>query len=482
MSIETLYQGIDESRKALDETYAYLIKGQYDLNSPRSNIGDQTIEQLYRRATLVFETFLAIRPADENTVGWTVLSVGEIEELAAFANIKSQATFVNDATRNTGLNEFVIRDGNNNFSFNFFVGETNPANVDVSASFIQINTSLNTLLTMASIHLPLCKADSVADLSDRATTLREVVRETESIRNEARKLSTAAEKSANQSAVHQTAIEQVLRQAELSLSKLQASQQQGNTDVGSVTALVEKIKTVGGNADSLEQQIDAYKSKFDAFQTVLDARNTDFTQFEANTKAAEKANIQREGEIDRLTKLADFMISGSTTAGLAKSMEDARRRYEKRMNGAKTGFYIAVFLLIVSAIPLVAHLLPGVFGNLIPVFDSKIDGSPYAAIGKIVLLLPATWLTAFFTKSYADFFHLEREYAHKAALAMSIDGFKRQAPKYEEEITAEVFMEIRTNPANRLGTEPASHPLYDVLSKVVGKVLDKKGDVKKEGK
>ncbi|AEK60822.1 hypothetical protein [Collimonas fungivorans] len=481
MSIETLYQGVEESRKAIDETYTYLIKGQYDLNSPRSNIEGQTIEQLYRRATVVFETFLAIRPGDENTVGWSVLSAGEAEVLAAFANIQNQATAINNAIRLTGLDEFTIRDANNNFAFSFFVGEANAANVDVSAFFIQINTSLNRLLTMVSILLSLCKANSVVDLSERATSLREVVRETESIRNEARKLSKSAEQSANQSVVHQTAIEELLRQATLSLSKLQASQQQGNTDVGSVTALVEKIRTVGGNADSLEQQIDAYKSKFDAFQTLLDARNTDFAQFVTNTTTAEQANIKRDGEIDRLTKLADFMIRGATTAGLAKSMEDARERYENRMDGARKGFYFAVILLVVSAIPLVGHLLPGLFGSWFPVFDGKVDGSPYAAFGKIVLLLPATWLTAFFTKSYADFFHLEREYAHKAALAMSIDGFKRQAPTYEEEITAEVFMEIRTNPANRLGTEPASHPLYDVLSKVVGKVLEKKGEVKKDG-
>lgn len=86
-------------------------------------------------------------------------------------------------------------------------------------------------------------------------------------------------------------------------------------------------------------------------------------------------------------------------------------------------------------------------------------------------MVPATWLTGFYTKSFADFFHLEREYAHKAALAMSVDGFKRQAPKYEEEITAEVFLEIRNNPARGKDVEPASHPLYDVLAKVVGKVL-----------
>ncbi len=57
---------------------------------------------------------------------------------------------------------------------------------------------------------------------------------------------------------------------------------------------------------------------------------------------------------------------------------------------------------------------------------------------------------------------------------MSVDGFKRQAEKYQEEITAEVFMEIRNNPAKGSPATPASHPLYDVLARVVGKVIDKK--------
>lgn len=68
----------------------------------------------------------------------------------------------------------------------------------------------------------------------------------------------------------------------------------------------------------------------------------------------------------------------------------------------------------------------------------------------------------------------EHEYAHKAALARAVDGFKRQAPQYQEEITAEVFLEIRNNPAKGQSAEPAAHPLYDVLAKVVSKVVDRK--------
>jgi glutathione peroxidase-family protein len=144
------------------------------------------------------------------------------------------------------------------------------------------------------------------------------------------------------------------------------------------------------------------------------------------------------------------------------------------MTAARMGFMVSIAILVLSALPLAAHLLPGLFGDFFPKVSDTAHESWYGVLGKVLLMVPATWLTGFYTKTFADFFHLEREYAHKAALAMSVDGFKRQAPKYEEEITAEVFLEIRNNPAKGSPVEPASHPLYDVLSKVVGKVLDKK--------
>lgn len=53
----------------------------------------------------------------------------------------------------------------------------------------------------------------------------------------------------------------------------------------------------------------------------------------------------------------------------------------------------------------------------------------------------------------------------------TVSNYKRK--KYEEEISAEVFMEIRMNPAHGPSVDAASHPLYDVLAKSVGKALDK---------
>lgn len=100
--------------------------------------------------------------------------------------------------------------------------------------------------------------------------------------------------------------------------------QQATADSSSVKTLVEQIKTTAGNAEKLEALVGGYQSKFEAFQAELDGRTNEFSQFQIDSKIAKDANSTREKEIDRLTKLADAMISGATTAGLGKSLEDGR--------------------------------------------------------------------------------------------------------------------------------------------------------------
>lgn len=476
MSIETLYQLVDDSRKSWEETYGLLVSGKYDTTGVRPAIGGMSIDQLNRRVTLLFETFSSIKPESDKSVSWIVMSGRTTDAVAALTSLKNHADGINNQVRPHMKDEVTIRDVNGNFHLNFVLNEAGISSFDLNNFFSHIHAASVVLLSSVSIFLPLCDAKYVSDLSLRAQRLSEVIREAETLRNDARKAARATEQSANSAAANEKFVQDLLSKAETSLSQLQALQSQGNTDAGSVAALIEKIKSIGSNAETLEKQVDGYKSSFDAFQAALDKRTADFLQFEEDSKVAEHANNNRTAEIDRLTILADAMISGATTAGLATSMESARSRYETRMNGARKGFYFAVVLLVVSSIPLVGHLLPGLISEWFPAVDFKADSGPYAALSKVLLLLPATWLTAFFTKSYADFFHLEREYAHKAALAMSVDGFKRQAQKYEEEITAEVFMEIRMNPAKRLNVEPAAHPLYNVLSNAVSKVLDRKDE------
>jgi len=479
MSIDALFVEVEQARTALHDFHSILSSGQYDLNAPRPSLEGQSVARFYRRANVVFESLLGLRPSDEDSVQALFILAKVTELRASTKTFFDHAQSSLSALQSNWREGMLLKDQNGNFMLQLTLPDGGVVtNTDLSGNVRQMELGIGQLAIHLAHLLPLCKAEAIGDLSARASALGDLVRQMDALRSQARQLAEAAGASASSSAEHDRASQASHAQAEGAMTKVQVLQQQATADVGNVTALVEKIKAIGASADALEQQVAGYTASFDAFQKQLDGRNQEFVQFQANNQEAQAANSKRSDEIDRLTKLADSMISGATTAGLAKSMEDARARYEARMNSARIGFYVAVVVLIASALPLAAHLLPGLIGSWIPGLDAKAEGSPYAVLGKIVLLLPATWLTAFFTKSYADFFHLEREYAHKAALAMSVDGFKRQAEKYQEEITAEVFMEIRNNPAKGSPATPASHPLYDVLAKVVGKVIDRKDEAK----
>lgn len=474
MNFDALFSELEQARKTWMELYGFLKNGKYDLTEARPALEQQTVEDFHQRAITIFEGLFSIRPSDPHCVQAAILA-GRANELRQGLQSFSQfAQSILGSFQSYSREGMRITDGNNNFAFQIFDGESNIGSFDGSSNFSQMLPALNLLTTNLALLLPFIKTESIADLSKRANTLGDLVREAENLRSHIGQISKVVDETASLSNEKVNVFQGLIAQAEAITAKLDAVQKQATTDAANVTALVENIKQIGNNASSLDELVNGYQSKFDAFQKQLDDRHASFAKFEDETKAALAMNSTRDSEIDRLIKLSDAMITGATTAGLSKSLEDTRVRYETRMNGARRGFQWSVALLIFSAFPLAAHLLPGLFGSWIPAFDAKADGSPYAVIGKVVLLLPASWLTAFFTKSYADFFHLEREYAHKAALAMSVDGFKRQAEDYQQEITAEVFMEIRSNPAARQGPDPVSHPLYDILAKTVAKVVDRK--------
>lgn len=476
MSINALYNELEASRIAWGSLNDLLVHGDYDFSRERPVLDQQSMDVFRRRVDMVFEVLFALRPQDLKETAYLVIGAKLVELRAQQKNFQIHTEATLSQLRAQWRDGATIQDGNENFLWQLMDGTTNYANVDVTPNFQQMHPSLNYLVGAVGAFLPLCKANAVADLSDRVAAFGSANREAELLRRQTQGQAAVVAATALQAAENEKAVRENVVQAQTVVASLREVQVKATADASNVATLVEQIKTIGANSDKLEALISAYVSKFEAFQKELDDRNAEFTQFQADSKITKEANAKREAEIDRLTKLADSMISGSTTAGLAKSLEDTRKRYEDRMTAARYGFIFSIALLVLSALPLAAHLLPGLFGDFFPKVSDTAHESWYGVLGKVLLMVPATWLTGFYTKTFADFFHLEREYAHKAALAMSVDGFKRQAPKYEEEITAEVFLEIRNNPAKGNPVEPASHPLYDVLSKVVGKVLDKKKD------
>lgn len=475
MSIETLYTEVEQAKQSWYDLASLLSSGHLDFDRLRSTLGARSMNGFSRQMDLCFELLSSVRPVDEVSHAAAVLHAHEANLRPQIQVIHTHASGALEQLRVNWRERSQIADINDAFSLQLLEDGSAYTSVDISANFKHLRNASNGLIQVLGAVIPLCKADQIGDLSARAERLGQIARQLDELRLQAERSANVAKNFEARTSQTEAASRELLAAVETILANIRELQMQATTDASSVTTLVERIRVVGANAVSLEAMVGGYEARFKAFQDELDQRNASFLRFEEQTKQAKEMSVSREADIARLTKQADAMISGSTTAGLAKSLEDTRKRYEERMNKARQGFVGSVILLAITAVPLAAHLLPGLFGGLFPAADVA-HNTWYGVLGKVLLMVPATWLTGFFTKSFADSFHLEREYAHKAALAMSVDGFKRQAPKYEEEITAEVFLEIRNNPAKDSKVEPAAHPLYDVLSKVVDKALKRGGE------
>ncbi len=250
------------------------------------------------------------------------------------------------------------------------------------------------------------------------------------------------------------------------------------TSVDSNAAEVEqklaRTREISKDADTLQQRVTGFTSQFEAFEAQMKARLEQFAEFEVSTSEAQHKNGEREAKISELCEKADTMIRGATVAGLSKSLEDTKDLYEQRLRETQTYFLVSVGVLLVCVLPIAAQLVPGPWQQYVspPMSGAVNDTGPWlSALGKLILLLPATWATAFFASNYAELFHLSREYAHKAALAKAIDGFKREAPEYAEEIVGSVFVGIQENPGSRKAPAPAT-PENPVTKKFLEKVLE----------
>lgn len=268
--------------------------------------------------------------------------------------------------------------------------------------------------------------------------------------------------------------ESALTQAQEVAGIISAAKSTAETNVAELEQKLARAREVSKDADSLQARTTGFASQFEAFDAQLKSRLNQFSEFEEDTKAAEELNASREEKIDALLEKADTMIRGVTTAGLSKSLDEARALYEDRLNSAQNHFLISVVALLVCCLPIAAPLIPGPWQDWFaaPQVGATTDVSPWLSVlGKVVLLVPATWATAFFASNYAELFHLSREYAHKAALAKAIDGFKREAPEYAQEIVGSVFLEIQDNPGARKAPPPAT-PQNPVAEKFFARVLE----------
>ncbi|MEX2488000.1 MAG: hypothetical protein WD356_00575 [Pseudomonadales bacterium] len=251
------------------------------------------------------------------------------------------------------------------------------------------------------------------------------------------------------------------------------------------TQSITAIRGTTEQAEQLKTQVDNYSAGFENFQKRLDQREKTIREGSAKQDQLLEAITDIEKKITELNKQAEAMLSGATVAGLAGSFGKLRDDLSGELKWARGVFYFAIFILFLSVVPLAAYVIPGL-GEVLSLSSGEAHPQSASAtelIGQIVaralLLLPAAWFAKFAAARHAALFRLKEHYAYKYSVASAVEGFKKQAEPYKDEIAATTFYELTFNPAERMDAKsPAEdrhpNPAMEWLMKKVGATHDGK--------
>lgn len=217
---------------------------------------------------------------------------------------------------------------------------------------------------------------------------------------------------------------------------------------------------------ALESQVKAYEKQFQDFEASLNSRNEDFEEGSArkNTLLDEIGTLKNE--VDRLTTQANGMLMGATNAGLAGTFSKREIQMGTEVDNARKAFYWSIGFLVISALPILIYVFPFLHNWLggAPIAVSDPIGVISQITGRALLLVPGFFLMRFAAVRHERLFRLREHYQYKYSIAVSVEGFKRQAPGWEEQIAAATFFELTTNPANDMEAKASDveHPIKNL--------------------
>lgn len=180
----------------------------------------------------------------------------------------------------------------------------------------------------------------------------------------------------------------------------------------------------------------------------------------------DKYKIAKQAEIEGLLKSA-------TNASLASAFESFRSQTESLKKESEKYFFGTIIALVIAIV------LP-----YIPFFRAWmfVADNVYVELLKRVLFTgPLVWLAYYQAKKTNQYFRLEQEYAHKAVVSRSFEGYKSQVLELYKDNTASQDMlqkllvgsieTIAKNPAEVLDNiKGSSHPLEDIKENLSGVV------------
>ena len=209
------------------------------------------------------------------------------------------------------------------------------------------------------------------------------------------------------------------------------------------------------NTDLLNEKITLIQPKMDSFDALLSEREERIKQGSADVIQITQKFSDQQQTVTALIEKSEEMLGGATVAGLSTTFKDQVKEFDKRLGFAEAFFYAGCALTAFSV--LAAFNVFQAFGINFPeipvVTDQTRTGTAaiqlFSAISaRIIVLLPALFILGFSSSRFNKLFRLREEYCHKYTMAASVQGFKIQAPSYQEAVAAAVFKELLSNPSS----------------------------------
>lgn len=260
--------------------------------------------------------------------------------------------------------------------------------------------------------------------------------------------------------------------ATVSANEAERLKQEGANDRQTISEYLAKateqqlaISSAHEAAISLSTGVDEYARDFEAFQKKLDQRNFDF---ETGQETLGALIVDFEGQkkaIQALIAESEGMLKSATVAGLASHFDTIRNDLTTELKSARLAFYIGIVLLVLSALPLALMIFWPIISLTLSIThpewaeglkgyapSSSQTGWQYVGqvIARFVVLVPAAWFVSFSAIRHSSLFRLREHYTYKYSMAVSVEGFKKQAKGYEDEIAALVLEQLAFNPADKL--------------------------------
>ncbi|ANG96766.1 hypothetical protein A8A54_09965 [Brucella pseudogrignonensis] len=308
---------------------------------------------------------------------------------------------------------------------------------------------------------PLLRPRSGYRFAIAAKELSSIIEKTTSTLGEAR---TILKQTQNSSSIVSELAKKALEQQENVALKVSESDRDRTTIANFLAKVTEQnaaIEQAISKSTDLETTIEASTEALQLFEKQIEERDKRFKSGEvALTNLLADLRLKEES-VDELIEKSGQMLSLATVAGLASNFGQMKKELTKELKWAGYGFYGAIAFLAISAIPLFFLIMMPIAKPFLEYYFKGLQIVEQAALGsswqylgqvlgRLLILVPAIWLVKFTSIRYSSLFRLREHYAYKYSMAVAVEGFKKQAPDYGQEITAMVLEQLAFNPVDKL--------------------------------